>query len=162
MHFPTKKVGGHFFLREKDQTWEGGSEGGLVKGQTCSHFSLHPSLNNPIKSSIVLCISFSFSFAGLIISGGNLAQISVETFTTQLSTCNIPLFPAPGNIWSFSSSYSPPKGDASTPSLSLTTDSSWSCAEGTEITETFLQTLLASLGAVGKMNGLTTQHWGKQ
>ena len=89
--------------------------------------------------------------AGLVITGGHFTVTSIEMFPTS-PTCNVPPFPAPGNPTSFSSSYSSPKGDVTTPSLSLTTVGSWSRAEGVT------PRLLASLGAVGKMNGLTMQH----
>ena len=54
-----------------------------------------------------------------------------------------------------SSFYSPPKGERATPSLSSTTGASlWHAAGETP-------QLIASLGAVAKMNGLNTQHWGR-
>ena len=41
-----KKLGGNFFRRKNDQTGEGGSEGGLAKDHTFSHFFLlNPSLS---------------------------------------------------------------------------------------------------------------------
>ena len=51
----------------------------------------------------------------------------------------------------------PPKGDVATPSLWSTTVGWWWHAEGTTSTSKAFG-LLASLGAVGKMNGLTMQH----
>ena len=97
------------------------------------------------------CISHSFSFAGLIITGGLQTETSIEAFP-DANCMNIPPFPAPGNLSSFSSSYSPPKGDGPTPSLSWKTVANWSPAEGDT------PGLLAFLGEVGKKNGLTTQH----
>ena len=98
-------------------------------------------------------ISFSFPFAGLIITGGQGAETSIETFPVDADAkCTIPPFPAPGNLSSFSSSHSPPKGESPTPSLSLTTVVNWSPAEGVAPRS------LASLGAVGKMIGLTMRH----
>ena len=71
---------------------------------------------------IVICISFSFLFAGIIITGGDGAETSIEMFPAADANCmNIPPFPAPGNLSSFSSFYSPPKGESATPSLSLKT-----------------------------------------
>ena len=60
-----------------------------------------------------------FPFSGLIITGGDDTGTSIETFPANCM--NIPPFPAPGNLSSFSSSYSPPKGEVSTPSLLWTT-----------------------------------------
>ena len=95
-------------------------------------------------------ISFSFHFAGLIVTGGQGAATSIETLQVDVdATCTIPPFPEPGNL---SSSHSPPKGDVATPSLSLKTAVNWSPAEG----ET--PRSLASLGGVAKMIGLTMQH----
>ena len=73
-----------------------------------------------------------------------LSQLMIPAATSHL-------FLAKVNLSSF---YSPPKGETSTPSLSSTTGGNWSRAEGTT------RRLLASLGAVGKMSGLNTQHWG--
>ena len=98
-------------------------------------------------------ISFRFPFAGLIITGGDGTETSIETFQVDAdANCTIPPFPHPGNLSSFSSSYSPPKGDPATPSQSLTTVVNWSPAEEVSLRS------LASLGAVAKMSGLTTQH----
>ena len=98
-------------------------------------------------------ISFSFPFAGLVITGGPGVETSIETFTVDAdATCTIPPFPHPGNLSSFSSSHSPPKGDGPTPSLSLKTVVNLSPAEE----ET--PGLTASLGGVAKMIGLTMQH----
>ena len=98
-------------------------------------------------------ISFSFPFAGLIITGGTETATSIETFPVDAdATCTIPPFPEPGNLSSFSSSYSPPKGDGATPSLLWTTVVNWSPAEGVPPRS------LASLGVAAKMIGLTTQH----
>ena len=101
-------------------------------------------------------MSFRFPFAGLIITGGTgTAKTSIETFTVDAdANCTIPPFPEPGNLSSFSASYSPPKGESTTPSLSLKTVSNLSPAEGTRPRR------LASLGEVAKINGLTTQHCG--
>ena len=52
------------------------------------------------------------------------------------------------------SNFSPPKGDTNTPSLSSTTGVNLWRAEADT------RRLLAYLGAVAKMNGLNTQHWG--
>ena len=98
-------------------------------------------------------ISFSFPFAGLIISGGGGAKTSIETFPVDAdANCTIPPFPEPGNLSSFSSSYSPPKGESATPSLSLKTVGNLSPAEVTT------PGLAASLGGVAKMIGLTMRH----
>ena len=101
-----------------------------------------------------MCISFSFPFAGLIITGGHGAATSIESFPAD-ATCTIPPFPHPGNLSSFSSSYSPPKGEGTTPSLSLKTVGNLSPAEGTT------PGLIASLGGVAKIIGLTMRHWGE-
>ena len=99
-------------------------------------------------------ISLSFPFAGLIITGGTgTAKTSIETFQVDAdANCTIPPFPEPGNLSSFSSSYSPPKGDGATPSLLWTTVVNWSPAEGVAPRS------LASLGGVAKMIGLTMRH----
>ena len=98
-------------------------------------------------------MTFSFPFAGLIITGGYGAATSIETFTVDAdANCTIPPFPYPGNLSSFSASYSPPKGDVVTPSLSLKTAVNWSPAEGVAPRS------LASLGGVAKMIGLTMRH----
>ena len=98
-------------------------------------------------------MSFRFPFAGLIITGGSGAATSIKTFPVDAdATCTIPPFPEPGNLSSFSSSYSPPKGDGATPSLSLKTVGNLSPAEG----ET--PRSLASLGVAAKMIGLTMRH----
>ena len=100
-----------------------------------------------------MCISFSFPFAGLIITGGQGAATSIETFQVDAdATCTIPPFPEPGNLSSFSASYSPHKGESTTPSLSLKTVVNWSPAEGVTPRS------LASLGGAAKMSGLTTRH----
>ena len=92
---------------------------------------------------------FLFPFVGLVITGGSSTMTRIETFPADDPSCNIPPFPEPGNLSSF---YSPPKGDLATPSLSSTMGGNLSRAVGTR------PRLLASLGAVGKMSGLTTQH----
>ena len=92
---------------------------------------------------------FLISIAGLVITGGSGTATSIETLPADDLSCNIPPFPAPGNLSSF---YFPPKGERATPSLSSTTGGSWSHVEDSSLR------LLASLGAVGKMNGLTMQH----
>ena len=98
-------------------------------------------------------ISFRFPFAGLIISGGDGVETNIETFPVDAdASCTIPPFPAPGNLSSFSSFYSPPKGEYTTPSLSWKTVSTWSHAE------VMTPGLTASLGEEAKMIGLTTQH----
>ena len=98
-------------------------------------------------------MSFRFPFAGLIITGGRGAETSIETFQVDAdATCTIPPFPEPGNLSSFSSSYSPPKGDGATPSLLWTTVVNWSPAEGVAPRS------LASLGGVAKMIGLTMRY----
>ena len=99
---------------------------------------------------IVICISFSFLFAGIIITGGEGTETSIETFPA--ATCAIPPFPASGNLSYFSSFYSPPKGERTTPSLSWKTVVNWSPAVEDPPRH------LASLGKVAKRNGLTTQH----
>ena len=102
---------------------------------------------------IVICISFSFLFAGIIITGGEGTETSIETFPAADANCmNIPPFPAPGNLLYFSSFYSPPKGERTTPSLSWKTVVNWSPAVEDPPRH------LASLGKVAKRNGLTTQH----
>ena len=100
---------------------------------------------------VVACISYSFPIAGLIVTGGKPLRTSIETFP-PIPNCTIPPFPHPGNLSSFSSSHSPPKGDGATPSLLWTTVSSWSPAEGVTPRS------LASLGAVAKIIGLTMRH----
>ena len=101
-------------------------------------------------------MSFRFPFAGLIITGGSGTATSIETFPVDAdATCTIPPFPEPGNLSSFSSSYSPPKGEPTTPSLSLKTAVNWSPAEGVAPRS------LASLGAVAKIIGLTMRHRGE-
>ena len=98
-------------------------------------------------------MSFRFPFAGLIITGGKGAATSIETFQVDAdATCTIPPFPEPGNLSSFSASYSPPKGESTTPSLSLKTVGNLSPAEVTT------PGLTASLGGVAKTNGLTMRH----
>ena len=98
-------------------------------------------------------ISFRFPFAGLIITGGSRVETSIETFPVDAdANCTIPPFPEPGNLSSFSSSYSPPKGESTTPSQLLTTVVNWSPAEGVSLRS------LASLGGVAKMIGLTMRH----
>ena len=101
-------------------------------------------------------MSFRFPFAGLIITGGEGTATSIETFPVDAdATCTIPPFPEPGNLSSFSSSHSPPKGECGTPSLSLKTVGNLSPAEVTT------PGLTASLGGVAKMIGLTMRHWGE-
>ena len=110
---------------------------------------------------LLFVLHTAFLLPGLIISGGHgtetgvpgVEALSIETFPADDPSCNIPSFPAPGNLSSF---YSPPKGDLATPSLSSTTGVNWSHAEGAPGSRALK--LLASLGAVGKMDGLTTQH----
>ena len=122
--------------------------------------------------------SYSFPSAGLIITGGLQTSTSVETFPRHLKPgCTIPPFPVPGislllfwapkgaphfapprhppNPFPSLTCYFPPKGDVNTPSLSSAIVSNWSLAEGST------PRLPALLGAVGKMNGVTSQHWGK-
>ena len=127
---------------------------------------------------------FVFHTAGLIISGGygiisggyKRAPTSIETFpTAQLTNCTIPSFHQ-CNLSSFSfircsgltpmvvnripphtmflHCFSPPKGEWTTPSPSSTmVGSLW------PVEEVFpTPALLASLGAVGKMNGKNMQH----
>ena len=109
----------------------------------------------------LVCISFSFLFAGIIITGGEGTETSIEMFPAADDNCmNIPPFPAPGNLSSFSSFYSPPKGESPTPSLLWKTVGNWLPAEvATALAARQLTPRhLASLGAVGKRNGLTTQH----
>ena len=100
-----------------------------------------------------MCISFSFPFTGLVITGGFGTETSIKTFPVDAdANCTIPPFPKPGNLSSCSSSYSPPKGELATPSLSLKTVGNLSPAEVTTPGQT------ASLGGVAKIIGLTTQH----
>ena len=81
------------------------------------------------------------------------AETSIETVPADDANCmNIPPFPAPGNLSSFSSFYSPPKGESATPSLSLKTVGNLSPAEGRT------PGLIASLGGVAKIIGLTMRH----
>ena len=99
------------------------------------------------------------SFKGLIITGGEGernegTRRSIETFPNV--SCSIPPFPI-GNLSFFSSSYSPPKGEGATPSLSSKMARSWSSAEEGGLTPG----LRASLGAEGKLIVLTTQRWGE-
>ena len=104
-----------------------------------------------------MCISFSFPFAGLIITGGQGAATSIETFTVDAdATCTIPPFPEPGNLSSFSSSHSPPKGESTTPSQLWTTVGSWSPAE--VMPPGLTPGSLASLGALASLSGLTMRH----
>ena len=104
---------------------------------------------------MLYCCLYSFPITGLIITGGEETETTIETFPPAAATCTIPPFPAPGNLSSFSSSHSPPKGESGTPSLSLKTVVNWSPAEGVTPRS------LASLGVAAKMIGLTMQHWGE-
>ena len=130
------------------------AEASTCQGDNCPTGDYYLELN--LYQFNVVCILCPFPITGLIISGGMKTETSIETFPAD-ANCNIPPFPAPGNLSPFSPFspfYSPPKGDITTPSLSSRM-SLWHAAGSTMATG-----LHVSLGAVAKMDGLTTQPWG--
>ena len=108
----------------------------------------------------VVCITYSFPIAGLVItggSGGDGTKTSIETFPE--ADCSIPPFPGKGNL-SSSPDYqpfihSPLKGDGCTPSLSSPKENNlWLVAAPRPRRH-------ASLGGMVKRTGKTSTHWGE-
>ena len=119
----------------------------LITEQTISSMKIYHLL--------FVCIAYSYFIAGLVITGGNGTETSIETFPAD---CSIPPFPGSGNLSSRDYQHfihSPPKGEMATPSLSYPKEANlWLVAAGPP-------RLLASLGGMGKRAGKTSTHWGE-